>query len=310
MSDRDEPGSPGAARGRANGRGPLSDPRVRGALGTGALFLAVQVLALLVAPRLAGSGVSYGDGGGLALVPLVVGLVLGTLLSLAVVRYGASRRLVRALLFVSLGAALWFACAAFLGSLGGALAAVVGVGLAWYSSRPAVRNAVAVVAVAGAAGLFGASLDPPYALVALVLAALYDVYAVYVSGHMVAMADASAEMRLPSMFVVPTSDAYDDAALRPGGEGAPAATVLGAGDALFPAILTASAAVDLGPWSGFLAAPLGFPLPVWGALVGSLAGLAGLQWFVHRHAGVHAGLPFVNGGAVAGYLIGVALVGA
>ncbi|ESP87480.1 hypothetical protein, partial [Candidatus Halobonum tyrrellensis] len=77
----------------APARGPLSDPRLRGALGTGALFFAVQLLALVVAPRLAGTGVSYGEGGD-ALVPLVAGLALGTLLSLAVVRYGASRRLV------------------------------------------------------------------------------------------------------------------------------------------------------------------------------------------------------------------------
>jgi len=267
--------------------------RVRGAVGVGVLFLAVQLLALGAAPRLAGSGVSYGSGGD-ALVPLVLGLAVGTVLSLAVVRYGASRRLVRGVMLVSLGAAQWFALSAFLGSGVGAVAATAGTLLAWRVPRPAVRNAVAVVGVAGGAALFGASLAPAYAAGALVLAAGYDAYAVYGSGHMLDMADASADLRVPSMFVVPTDDGYDDAsATVTGGEsGTPAATLLGAGDALFPAMLTASVGVET---AGTLAAA--------GPLLGSLAGLAALQVLVHRVRGVHAGLPFVNGGALVGWLL-------
>ncbi|WP_435064081.1 presenilin family intramembrane aspartyl protease PSH [Halobaculum sp. EA56] len=286
----------GGAPGRAGRRsGPLADPRVRGALGVGALFLAVQLLALAVTPRLAGSGVSYGDGGD-ALVPLVLGLVVGTALSLAVVRHGASRRLVRGAMFVSLATAQWFALSPFLGSVVGAVAAVAGALLAWRVPRPAVRNTAAAVGVAGGAGLFGASLAPVYAAWALVVAAGYDVYAVYGSGHMGELADASADLRIPSMFVVPTDDGYDDGELRVAGGGRPAATVLGAGDALFPAMLTASVAVA----SPGTLAPLA-------PLLGSLVGLAALQVFVHRRRGIHAGLPFVNGGALIGWAIGAPL---
>ncbi|MFC7068192.1 presenilin family intramembrane aspartyl protease PSH [Halobaculum lipolyticum] len=299
--------------GRPTARGPtgaFADPRVRGALGVGVLFLAVQLLALAAAPRLAGSGVSYGDGGD-ALVPLVLGLAVGTVLSLAVVRYGASRRLVRGVMLVSLGAAQWFALSAFLGPVAGAVAAAAGTLLAWRVPRPAVRNAVAVVGVAGGAALFGASLDPVYAAGALVLAAGYDAYAVYGSGHMLDMADASADLRVPSMFVVPTDDGYDDAATTVTGEGRPAATLLGAGDALFPAMLTASVAVA-SRWAVFVPGDFvdtGLPfvgefhVAVLGPLVGSLVGLAALQTFVHRRGGVHAGLPFVNGGALLGWLL-------
>ncbi|GAA0194244.1 presenilin family intramembrane aspartyl protease PSH [Halobaculum roseum] len=268
----------------------VRDPRVRGALGVGALFLAVQLLALAAAPRLDGSGVSYGSGGD-ALVPLVLGLAVGTVLSLAVVRYGAGRRLVRGVMLVSLGAAQWFTVSAFVGPVAGAVAAAVGTLLAWRLPRPAVRNAVAVVGVAGGAALFGASLDPAYAAGALVLAAGYDAYAVYGSGHMLDMADASAELRVPSMFVVPTDERYDDANATVTGGGTPAATLLGAGDALFPAMLTASVGVAA-PGTLAAAAPL----------LGSLVGLAALQVFVHRVRGVHAGLPFVNGGALVGWL--------
>ena len=286
----------------------LADPRVRGALGVGALFLAVQLLAVAVAPRLAGAGVSYGDGGD-ALVPLVLGLVVGTALSLAVVRFDRSHRVVRAAMLASVAAAQWFALSAFLGGVGGAVAAGVGTLLAWLAPRPAVRNAVAVVAVAGGAGLFGASLDPAYVAGALVVAAGYDAYAVYGSGHMGEMADASATLRVPSMFVVPTDDGYDDGEPRVEGPGTPAATLLGAGDALFPAMLTASVAVAESPVLGAIGVvPVGSVLgsvPVLVPLVGSLVGLLALQVFVHRRRGIHAGLPFVNGGALAGWLAAV-----
>ena len=282
------------------------DPRVRGALGTGALFLAVQILAVAVAPRLASSGVSYGEGGD-ALVPLVLGLVVGTLLSLAVVRYRRSERVVRAVMLLSLGVAIWLALSAFLGSIPGAIGAAVGVVLAWRVPRWEVRNVVAVVGVAGAAGLFGASLSPGFAIVALLLAAVYDAYAVYVSGHMRTVADASERMKVPGMFVVPTDADYEGrGSLDGNGGGKPVATALGAGDALFPAMLTASAAAEhaTGDWFGH-APPLvlGLAPRAFGALLGSLVGFAALQVFVQRRGGIHAGLPFVNGGAVAGFLL-------
>lgn len=284
-------------------------PRVRGALGTGALFLSVQLLALAIAPRLATGGVSYGEGGD-ALVPLVLGLAVGTLLSLAVVRYRRSERLVRAVIFLSLGVAFWFAFSAFLGSVPGAIGAAVGAVLAWRVPRWEVRNAIAVVGVAGAAGLFGASLSPAYAIVALLFAAAYDAYAVYVSGHMRTVADASERMKVPAMFVVPTDADYDDDRGSIGGDGGgkPVATALGAGDALFPAMLTASAAVEhaTGVWFGH-APPLvlGLAPRAFGALLGSLIGFAALQFLVQRRGGIHAGLPFVNSGAVAGFLVAV-----
>ena len=293
----------------------MTDPRLRGAFGTGALFLAVQLLAVTVAPRLATSGVSYGEGGD-ALVPLVLGLVAGTLLSLAVVRYRLSETLVRLVMLASLGVAVWLTLSAFLGPVLGGLGAVACALLAWRTRRWEISNVVAVVAVAGAAGLFGASLSPPYAVGALVVAAAYDVYAVYVSGHMAALADASVRIRVPAMFVVPADDggdggdggAVDDAdglvldAADGDGDGRPTATLLGAGDALFPAMLTASAAVEHA--TGLWYPPpllLGLAPRAAGALLGSLVGFAVLQAFVHRYPGMHAGLPFVNGGSVLGY---------
>jgi presenilin-like A22 family membrane protease len=286
----------------------LGDPRIRGMLGTGALFLVVQILALAITPRLANRGVSYGEGGD-ALVPLVLGLVVGTLLALAVARWGLSPRVLKGLVFFSLGVSVWFATAAFLGPLVGAIPAALAALAVWQVPRWEVRNTITAVGVAGAAGVFGASLSPEYAAVALLVVAVYDAYSVYWSGHMIDLADTSAQLQLPNAFVVPTSDAYDDEAVRVGPEnegegGQPAAALLGAGDALFPAMLAASAdahtatlqIVGGGP-------PLGIAPSAIGAVLGGIVGFVLLQLVVQYRGGVHAGLPLLNGGAVAGWLL-------
>lgn len=286
----------------------LRDPRVRGALGTGALFLAVQLLALIVTPRLSSAGVSYGSGGD-ALVPLVLGLILGTLLALAVARWGLSPQFLRGLVYVSLGVSVWFAATAFLGPTV-ALIPAVAAGLAvWRVPRWEIQNGIAAVGVAGAAGVFGASLSPTFAAVALVVVAVYDAYSVYWSGHMIDLADTSAQMRLPTAFVVPTTDGYEDTEVRVGEDaeasgGKPAAALLGAGDALFPAILAASAdahtatiqVVGGGP-------PLGVAPAALGAVGGGIVGFLALQVLVQYRGGVHAGLPLLNGGAILGWLL-------
>lgn len=285
----------------------LGDPRVRGALGTGALFLAVQLLALIVTPRLASAGVSYGSGGD-ALVPLVSGLILGTLLALAVARWGLSPQFLRGLVYLSLGVSVWFAATAFLGPTVALIPAVAAGIAVWRVPRWEVQNGIAAVGVAGAAGVFGASLSPTFAAVALAVVAVYDAYSVYWSGHMIDLADTSAQMRLPTAFVVPTSDGYEESEVRVGDDaasgGEPAAALLGAGDALFPAILAASAdahtatiqVVGGGP-------PFGVAPAALGAVGGGILGFLALQVLVQYRGGVHAGLPLLNGGAILGWLL-------
>ncbi|NHN40339.1 hypothetical protein G9C85_01640 [Halorubellus sp. JP-L1] len=82
---------------------------------------------------------------------------------------------------------------------------------------------------------------------------------------------------------------------------------VGLGDAVMPTILVASAAhfhtaVPNGPLPD-----LGLPLvtanlPALGALVGTQVGLVVLLWMVLKGR-AHAGLPLLNGGAIAGYLV-------
>jgi len=80
------------------------------------------------------------------------------------------------------------------------------------------------------------------------------------------------------------------------------AIFIGLGDAVIPTVLVASAAFFLDTPS--LGVPgIGLTLPALGAMVGMLAGLLVLLWMVLKGR-AHAGLPLLNGGTIAGYLVG------
>jgi len=81
------------------------------------------------------------------------------------------------------------------------------------------------------------------------------------------------------------------------------AMFIGLGDAIIPTVLVASAAfyVETDPVVSALGIPA--PLPALTAMAGTLTGLVALLWLVTRGR-AHAGLPLLNGGAVAGYLLG------
>lgn len=86
------------------------------------------------------------------------------------------------------------------------------------------------------------------------------------------------------------------------------ALYIGLGDAVIPSVLVASAAffIDTGPAVSILG--VGATLPAVTGMVGTLLGLTALLWLVHKGR-AHAGLPLLNGGTIAGYLIGALLSG-
>ncbi len=111
---------------------------------------------------------------------------------------------------------------------------------------------------------------------------LYDVLAVYVSRHMVQLAEWAIRERLPLLFLLPP-------ALPPFPSKGPT-LALGFGDVALPTALTLSA---------FHAHPT--PWPAAGALVGVLVGHALLAGIFLPRWQSHAGLPFLAGGALLGY---------
>ena len=110
---------------------------------------------------------------------------------------------------------------------------------------------------------------------------------------------------------VPTGEAEDvdrtgeSARARPAPEDRDA-FYIGLGDAVMPTVLVVSAGVflDTAP----LVEDTVLTLPALTALVGTLAGLLVLVRFVMRGR-AHAGLPLLNGGAIAGYLLGALVAG-
>lgn len=207
-----------------------------------------------------------------------------------------------------------------------AVAAVTALAL-WVYPEWYVIDVVAVVGGAAAIPMLGLGFGPLPIVVLLVVWAAYDAYAVYVSGHMKDVAEGAGAMKLPIVFVVPTRRGFSYRELEGLGMGGGSdgegpddeagstsvgdedvegeelpAMMLGLGDALIPGMLAVSA-------GEFLPAPTVVPalnanLPAIGALLGGIAGMAALLYLVHRVEGVHAGLPPLNAGVLAGYLVG------
>jgi presenilin-like A22 family membrane protease len=84
------------------------------------------------------------------------------------------------------------------------------------------------------------------------------------------------------------------------------AVYIGLGDAVMPTVLVVSAGVFLD--TPALVTDTVLTLPALTALVGTMVGLLVLVRFVMRGR-AHAGLPLLNGGAIAGYLVGALVAG-
>jgi len=181
----------------------------------------------------------------------------------------------------------------------------------WY-----VIDAVGLLVASGVASIFGISLQVLPVIVLLVILAVYDAVSVYGTKHMVSLASSVVEMRVPLLFVLPRRRKFSllkvsaakgragraEGAEKAGQEGGKEQQELGGGEAFFmglgDAIIPAILAVSAYRYASFASAI--------GAVAGTLAGYALLCTFAGRGK-PHAGLPFLNSGAILGFLLGVAL---
>jgi presenilin-like A22 family membrane protease len=172
-------------------------------------------------------------------------------------------------------------------------------------------DAVGILIGAGAAAIFGISLAILPTLVLLIALAVYDFVSVYETKHMIALAEGVVDLKLPVLFVLPRKKGYShvkwvrEASQTTGEEklGRREALFMGLGDAVIPTILVISA-------NTFLSAPsIGFiNAPAFGAALGTIAGYVALMWYVLKGT-PQAGLPFLNSGAIAGFLIACYVAG-
>lgn len=172
----------------------------------------------------------------------------------------------------------------------------------WY-----VVDLTGVLIGAGAASIFGISLAIIPALVLLILLAVYDFIAVYKTKHMVTLAEGVMDLRLPILLVIPRRWNYSfltekfDKTERE-------AFFMGLGDAVMPTILVISA--NTFSDAGHYAAPIlgAINIPALGAIIGTFVGFSVLMGFVMKGK-PQAGLPFLNGGVILGYLCGSLIAG-
>ncbi len=174
----------------------------------------------------------------------------------------------------------------------------------WY-----VIDSLGILIGAGVASIFGVSLDIIPVVILLILLAVYDAISVYKTKHMITLAEGVIDLKTPILFVVPKRRDYSFirdgiGKLDDGGERS--AFIIGMGDLIMPSILVVSANVFLKGWrlGGII------NLPALGAIVGSLAGLTVLLYFVssRKTAGGPAAIerrhyPWVPGGMGADGLI-------
>ena len=153
----------------------------------------------------------------------------------------------------------------------------------WY-----ILDATGLIIGGGAAAIFGISLGILPVLLLMVILAVYDAISVYKTKHMVSLAESVIDLRMPIIFVLPRKWSFS---LTKGDE-MEDGFYMGLGDAIIPSVLVVSLFVTYE-----------FAAPTLGALVGTLAGYAVLSTIAGRGK-PHAGLPFLNSGAILGFAIG------
>ncbi|MBA7542813.1 hypothetical protein ES705_35137 [subsurface metagenome] len=164
----------------------------------------------------------------------------------------------------------------------------------WY-----VLDATGLIIGGGAAAIFGISLGIVPVLILMVILAVYDAIAVYKTKHMVSLAESIVDMRIPVLFVLPRKRNFSllrDSEMEE-------AFFMGLGDAIIPTMLVVSANCMFTStyYLGIINAP------ALGAVIGTLAGYAVLSRIAGRGK-PHAGLPFLNSGAIIGFVIGYVVV--
>jgi presenilin-like A22 family membrane protease len=173
----------------------------------------------------------------------------------------------------------------------------------WY-----VVDIFCIMICAGFSSIYGISLRPhiELAILLLIVLAVYDVISVYKTRHMVFLAEAMIRIKAPLIFVLPKYGSYsfnkDRGPIPTNGSKISRPFFLGLGDVIIPTILVISAYLQ--PINSGLSITA---LPVLGAMLGTYLGFIILMTTLSDR--MHAGLPFLNGGAILGFFLGCILSG-
>lgn len=261
-------------------------------IGMGSFLLITQIIALLLAKPFDVAGVTaFQDPESLWNPIYFFIFIIGfTAFILVVLRYGG-KRLIYFVMLAAVTMTIYYVMAVLIPYL--YLPEVCTLALAlllfkypeWY-----VLDATGLIIGGGAAAIFGISLGVLPVLLLMIILAVYDAIAVYKTKHMVALAESVIDLRMPVLFVLPRR--LDFSLLK--GSEMEEGFFMGLGDAIIPSVLVVSS------YATFASVSVA---PAVGALFGTLLGYAVLSLFAGRGK-PHAGLPFLNSGAILGFVAG------
>ncbi|MEK6986701.1 MAG: presenilin family intramembrane aspartyl protease PSH [Candidatus Thermoplasmatota archaeon] len=177
----------------------------------------------------------------------------------------------------------------------------------WY-----VVDTVGLVTAAGVTAILGISFGILPALLLLIALAFYDAWAVYRTKHMVTLADEITSQRLPVLLVIPKHADYKFSEQKSLKEQVAKgeereAMFIGLGDLIIPGVLSVSALTFLSGPGLSLGGLEANALVALGTILGTLVGFSVLMRYVLK-GDPQAGLPLLNGGAIAGFFLVHALV--
>jgi presenilin-like A22 family membrane protease len=163
----------------------------------------------------------------------------------------------------------------------------------WY-----VIDICGIIIGAGAIAIFGISLGVLLVIILLIFLAIYDAISVYKTKHMIDLADTVMDLKLPVLLVVPKIRNYSliretkrlKEKLEEGSERD--AFFMGLGDVVMPGILVVSTYNNINN-----SLPIALSI-----IIGTLIGFVFLMSYVIKGK-PQAGLPFLCGGAILGYII-------
>ena len=277
------------------------------------LLLAVEIGALLLSLPVKASGiVAFEDPTSLENpVIFIVILLVFTGILLVLIKYDKKKVFIKAIIGLSLFFTFAYIFAALVYATVGAtdianiavlVLAILATALLYKFPEWYVIDALGILIGAGVASIFGVSLDVLPVVILLILLAVYDAISVYKTKHMITLAEGVIDLKTPILFVIPKRRDYSfikDGIGKLGDGGERAAFIIGRGDLIMPSILVVSANVFLkGAKLGGL-----INLASLGAIIGSLAGLCVLLYFV-MSGKPQAGLPPLNGGTIMGFFAG------
>lgn len=293
------------------------------AASTAVLFVAVQVVALLLVPQYESVGYqAFGKAGQTdPLIPLiyVAFLIIFSLFLIYIFKKGRGNIIRVIFIFIVSLSAIYVLFPVFLLAFPSApnpdfiasVAVMIAIAVAlWLYPEWYVVDSWGFIMAAGITAIFGISLGILPSLVLLIAMATYDFVAVYKTRHMLDIAEGALDLNLPVMMMVPRKKNYSNFGKKVNvraeeGEERDA-LFIGLGDMIIPGVLTVSS------FANFPSAPilLGIganALISTGCIAGALVGFALLMRLTSKGK-AQAGLPLLNTGTIAGFLIATVLI--